>query len=1663
MPLNPFLRAFFRSTIPAQCSPLTDYILLVPTTDVLLHSRDRESTQPFTDLVQSEEFLGSHVLRAPKDEITGTTVAAARENRGKARQYSTFNGRTVIIKDTWVYTNKGFRTLNQAQLQNDVLYWPNSIETQPWLIYYITRPLVGTLEHVPLTIKPKLENAPSESSSSMMPKRKEIKNFEDLLGTFPMIARQLQPGLKTLFQELEKSIPELVGNGGASSAGTSTPKASATTDGGTTPTTNSKSPSKPVGWDIQASVDEATMRTTIETAIMAAIELFQRVDQSQLQLLANTTDLTGSSIEHLIERYICEQLHDAYIFPRLLALKKDENDILDEKIKEMEFIDIAQVGISVPDHETRHNLASRIVRATEKFERMSDAKSPQEMLDILLETAQALTQSEEEARKLKEQIQSPITPARTPLLDTDTSEKVNDDETTNPVLTMNADMLVSLLLIVVIRAKVKGLQSSLTYMRNFVFIDEVEVGERGYVLSTLEGVLFHITMDSEHMGKAGKRNGRLWDRIRKGNVNGVRDLLERKEDISELDNGALSPVNDVPDVRFVGFDDEAGAEKRRKRAEEKRQEGLVRNGGLKVIESEINGVSLSPNMDASDTTLLPEIFAKIESPRDKLPELIPELEMPENEDDDGTEQRDLKVDEKEMDSGSSSSELPNGHPIPPEVVATVVETLQETTAQETSEAPQPIEILAGEVITEPVTMTDLQKHASEESGEVGANGNQMDGGDVEPHEIEGTLSPKENSLEDHNAQGDTTDGQVDGEDDEIELETELETELEIERETDTEAGTQTDSNSIVSTETGESTIVPSVDEDLEYQEHLNSKANGKAKFNPEVIFDGIAVRPHRKLTRSISVRSDLSRHSWASSSFHSLEHLSHSALSLSEDLMSVDVLSKTQNLRGESLVMMAVNTQQQDVLEYLIDESTYFSLSWLLQDRTHEGTTLLSAAIQGENYDIVRVIMEEVMKASDEDVLQYMKAVDSNGRTAGHYAFNQPTFLRHFGRLIQWTLKDKNGQTPLFALCRSYDHPSYKEMVILGIRAAEAAQTDGERLHLDDHVDRKGNNLLHIIHDQHILKMLLRRDSDVNAVNEKNLSPLMLASKYGRVDNVRTLFSDRRVDIYARESRGLTAVELAKDDDVRNKFDDMVMFSYPPQADGRITAVVRGIFVEDATVRLVLKSGMPSSDMKYTITTCRRLLSDFEFLAYWLSYEHPASWLPALHVSRSPFQLPSKPSRAVLRDIQTQLDSFLRILLSHSTFATHELLWEFFLMPDMQPDSMMERSKRKSEIRGEMVQEDFEPLQNTKDIEIFMAHARDTVRAIMVHTKIVFRRTNQMLQNSRDFGEAMTQARKQLNACEFMEGGQHVRGLWKAAIAMTPNDSNPYVHFLEDFRSINQSLQGMMTALERPRKIVAEINMLQREVEKHMVSLRRSDRWPLGLMDETRAKIHQGAADNIRSTKTRQEALSRELRYSQSVAAVELASFHEMHGKFARNAVRKLARNQVLVEKERLEGLKRALRVVRTSASALSPSSSASASPRERMGYTHYWRGPLHHVDQLLPDIRKLFAVTSCAIAGPYGKDEPIATDDTVAFNGAGEDSYESMVLTFGEDIPFGFCKTQYKPYDQVVGAVLLRCAFYNPGFDVSSDGAWEDWKAARELYQTAFGTDAQKPEGLAK
>lgn len=118
----------------------------------------------------------------------------------------------------------------------------------------------------------------------------------------------------------------------------------------------------------------------------------------------------------------------------------------------------------------------------------------------------------------------------------------------------------------------------------------------------------------------------------------------------------------------------------------------------------------------------------------------------------------------------------------------------------------------------------------------------------------------------------------------------------------------------------------------------------------------------------------------------------------------------------------------------------------------------------------------------------------------------------------------------------------------------------------------------------------------------------------------------------------------------------------------------------------------------------------------------------------------------------------------------------------------------------------------------------------------------------------------------------------------------------------------MLAALARPPHIVAQIQASRRSIERSYSSLSRSTRWPLGLLDETRQRLNEEKEEKAREKQKEADDLGRELRYTQQVVASELAGWQDMHEKLGRRAIKDFARGMVVLERERLAGLHRAMR-----------------------------------------------------------------------------------------------------------------------------------------------------------
>lgn len=178
-----------------------------------------------------------------------------------------------------------------------------------------------------------------------------------------------------------------------------------------------------------------------------------------------------------------------------------------------------------------------------------------------------------------------------------------------------------------------------------------------------------------------------------------------------------------------------------------------------------------------------------------------------------------------------------------------------------------------------------------------------------------------------------------------------------------------------------------------------------------------------------------------------------------------------------------------------------------------------------------------------------------------------------------------------------------------------------------------------------------------------------------------------------------------------------------------------------------------------------------------------------------------------------------------------------------------------------------------------------------------------------DLSTATELCAKDLATLQFLPV-HHVDGFRRYAVCVQPYASDPHQTFHQDFQAISATILAILSSLARPHALIDSLVNIQKNIDRHDSSSRRTDRWPLGLLDETRKGIHADA--KAKAIKSRQElrTVGCELRYTQQNVAGELAGWQELHAKLGRRAIRALAEKMVVREKDRLAGMKRALKGV---------------------------------------------------------------------------------------------------------------------------------------------------------
>ena len=166
---------------------------------------------------------------------------------------------------------------------------------------------------------------------------------------------------------------------------------------------------------------------------------------------------------------------------------------------------------------------------------------------------------------------------------------------------------------------------------------------------------------------------------------------------------------------------------------------------------------------------------------------------------------------------------------------------------------------------------------------------------------------------------------------------------------------------------------------------------------------------------------------------------------------------------------------------------------------------------------------------------------------------------------------------------------------------------------------------------------------------------------------------------------------------------------------------------------------------------------------------------------------------------------------------------------------------------------------------------------------------------------------KDLTTLQFLPT-DHINAFRRYAVCVQPFASDPYQAFHQDFQAILATILAILSSLARPHALINSLVNIQKAIDRHDSSSRRSDRWPLGLLDETRKGIHADAQEKAEKSRRELRTVGCELSYTQQTVASELAGWQELHAKLGKGAIRALAEKMVVREKDRFEGMKRALK-----------------------------------------------------------------------------------------------------------------------------------------------------------
>ncbi|RLV96036.1 hypothetical protein JA1_000577 [Spathaspora sp. JA1] len=389
----------------------------------------------------------------------------------------------------------------------------------------------------------------------------------------------------------------------------------------------------------------------------------------------------------------------------------------------------------------------------------------------------------------------------------------------------------------------------------------------------------------------------------------------------------------------------------------------------------------------------------------------------------------------------------------------------------------------------------------------------------------------------------------------------------------------------------------------------NSKKNGQFNYIISNL-DAVLYHIQSKDQGDVLVQHSSRNHElWQAIQDQDIDKLRQITTNSNESQLEPNHWLYSKNIKGEGCLTMAIKTNNIEIFQMLLIENpNWFSIDDILFERNvvTNQTLLMSGLLEECDLKILELLIDVILDNCQlDEQLNYFNYQDNLGRSIGHYIFHNYQLIDKIGHLINWELKDDNGRTPLFNLCRCYDHPDYPGLITSAFNCVyhQKSTTTTRLFNFDIHMDKSGNTLLHVIL-KGISPLLLTGDFellDINQTNQKSLTPLMVYVKYNRLENLKDLLSDPRLDFLYEDIKNhynvfdylsFSAIKSNSESFQQIEsciFEQYVKNSFPSTADNKLVAMNGKYDSNNKQWLIFLKNNQGYSNYK-SITHIKQIL-----------------------------------------------------------------------------------------------------------------------------------------------------------------------------------------------------------------------------------------------------------------------------------------------------------------------------------------------------------------------------------------------------------------------------------------------------------------------------------------